>query len=380
VFSGVAEPWADQDPVGFVVDRHPSDPEAPARFQEFGRQAVPGAGPTLDVGHFLLPHQPWDWLASGRRYDAPDPPRSAEFGDWHDQTTAGLGRQRHLVQLRYTDTLLGGVLADLRANELYDDALVIVTADHGVAFVGGEPLRAVSEANYHEIMWTPMLVKLPGQREGAVDDRPTETIDIVPTIADVLEVDIPWEVDGTSMLADPDPDDDRPARMVDWRFNTVEPADSGFVELDRDEGFARVLESTTPMAGHADDPDAVLRIGEFEDLIGTRVRDASVGPPVDFAVTTFSRPTFTVPPGADEIPAYVEGIWTEPPEPWIAVAVDGTVAGMVPTYRQGQFATFWALLAERLITPGEHRLRFYAVSGSPDAPALSPLDMRPRQD
>ncbi len=379
VFRGVAQPWADQASLGFVVDRNPSDPEAPSRLRAFGSEAVPGDQPTLDFGHFLLPHQPWDWLASGRMYDAPDPPRSAEFGDWHDQTTAGLGRQRHLVQLRYTDSLLDEVLDDLRADGLYDEALVIVTADHGVGFVGGEPLRAVSEANYHEVMWTPLLVKEPGQTEGAVDDRPTETIDIVPTIADVLGVDIPWEVDGASVFDDEADRSDRPARMIDWRFNTVEP-DGDFVELDREEGFARVLESTTPMAGRADDPDAVLRIGEYEDLVGTRAREAETGPPAAFAVTTFSRPTFTVPPGAEELPAYVEGIWVEEPEPWIAVAVDGTVAGIAPAYRQGQFATFWALLSERLLTPGEHELGFYAVSGPPEAPALSPLELVLRQD
>ena len=381
VFEGVAEPWSDQAPVGFVIDRAPSDAEAPARLRAFGREAVPGDRPTLDFGHFLLPHQPWDWLASGRTYEAPDPPRSAEFGDWHDDTTAALGRQRHLVQLEYTDALLGQALNDLRDNGLYDDALVIVTADHGVGFVGGSPLRAVSEENHEQILWTPMFVKLPGQTEGEVDDRPTETIDVVPTIADVLGVEIPWEVDGISMFDDDADRSDKSARMIDWRFNTVEPNEDGYVEFDRAEGLAVVLEGSTPMAGHGDDPDAVLRIGEYDALVGTPVAQAAEGPVADFAVTTYSRPTFTVAEGATGLPAYVEGIWVEEPEPWIAVSVDGTVAGIAPTYRQGQFATFWALLAERLLTPGEHDLGFHVVSGPPTNPSLSPpLEMVPRQN
>ncbi len=169
--------------------------------------------------------------------------------------------------------------------------------------------------------------------------------------------------------------------MIDWRFNTVEPNEDGYVEFDRAEGFQVVLEGTTPMAGHGDDPDAVLRIGEYGDLVGTQVADAAVGPAADFAVTTFSRPTFTVPEGATDLPAYVEGIWVEEPEPWIAVSVDGTVGGLAPTYRQGQFATFWALLAERLLTPGEHELGFHTVTGPAADPRLSPpIEMIPRQD
>jgi hypothetical protein len=294
--------------------------------------------------------------------------------------SADAGRQRHLVQLQHTDTLVAQALADLRANGIYDDALVIVTADHGIGFVGEEPLRAISERNHAQVMWTPLFVKLPGQSEGAVDDRPTETIDVVPTIADVLDVEIPWPVDGVSVFDDEADRADRPARMIWWRFDTVDANDDGYVVFDRADGFAEVMQGTTPTAGHGDDPYAVLRLGEYGALVGTEVADAGVGPPLDFRVTTFSRPTFTVAEGATDLPAYVEGIWTEAPEPWIAVAVDGTVAGIARTYRQGEFATFWSLLAEGLLTPGEHDLQFLAVSGPPGSPSLTPLEMLPRHD
>jgi len=371
VFRSIAEPWADQAVVGFVNDRRPSDAQAAERFVAFGGSITPGDRPTFDFAHLLLPHQPWDWLASGRTYEAPDPPRSVESGVWFDQTTADQGRQRHLVQLRYTDSLLGGVLDDLRDRGVYDDALVIMTADHGAGFVGGEPLRGVSEANYHEVMWTPLFVKEPGQSEGSVDDRPTETIDVVPTIADVLDVEVPWALDGTSVFAEDGEGEDRPARMIDWRWSTAE-ADGDFVELDRDEGFARVLAGSNPAAGLGDDPDAVLRHGEYGALVGTRVEDAGTGPPAEIEVTTAARPTFTVAQGATEVPAYVDGVWLGEPPGWIAVAVDGTIAGVARSYPAGEYATFWALLSERLLTAGEHELSFHVVSGPAASPSLSP--------
>jgi Sulfatase len=375
VFGSVASPWVDQRSLEFVVNRAPNDPLAPSRMTEFARQLQPRDQPTLDFLHVLMPHQPWDWLASGRTYVAPDPPRSAEFGSWFDQTTADEGRQRHLLQLRYTDHLLGGILDRLEASGLYDDALIIVTADHGIGFVGGEPLRAVSEANYPQVMWTPLFVKVPGQTEPAVDDRTVETIDIVPTIADVLDVDIPWDVDGASVFEERD---DRPARMIDWRFNTVEAETvDGFVVLDRQAGFDQVLAGSNPAAGHPDDPDAVLRLGPYGPLIGSLVSDATVGPPAGIEVMTTAQPTFTVSRDATDLPAYVEGVWPGPTEGWIAVAVDGTIAGVGRSYPQGDFATFWAMLTERLLTPGEHQLALYAASGPVTAPTLRPLAMVP---
>ncbi len=62
-----------------------------------------------------------------------------------------------------------------------------------------------------------------------------------------------------------------------------------------------------------DDPDALLHLGPYGDLVGTDVDAAAEGPTVDFAITTYSRRTFTVAEGATDLPAYVEGIWAEDP-------------------------------------------------------------------
>ena len=46
----------------------------------------------------------------------------------------------------------------------------------------------------------PLFIKLPGQRRGRIISRPVRTIDLLPTIADVLGIRIPWHVDGRSLL------------------------------------------------------------------------------------------------------------------------------------------------------------------------------------
>jgi hypothetical protein len=372
VFEGVAQPTADATDLSFEIERNPSDAQAPIRFRDFAAEVAQGEGLTLDVGHFLLPHQPWDFLADGRRYEAPDPPRSAEYGDWHDDITGAAGRQRHLVQLQYTDRLLGHFLDELEATGRYDESLIVLTADHGAAFLGGNPIRGLSEANAPQIMWTPLFVKEPGQTEGAVDDRATETIDVVPTIADVLGVEIPWEVDGTSVF-EPAPED-RPARMYEWRFNDAPPTDDGFVVVDRQAGFDEMIESDNPVGPG---PFDLYRLGEFGDLLGRSVDELEVGDDAGIELHTASTATFTVERGATELPAYAEGLWPGDPEGWLVFAVDGTLAGIGNSYEQGEFSTAWAMLAEHLLTPGEHRLDVYVVSGTPEAPVLHPVELFP---
>ena len=77
---------------------------------------------------------------------------------------------RHLLQVGYTDHLVGELLARLRRTGLLERALLVVTADHGYSFrVGVESRRLMSERNVEEIAPVPLFVKAPGQMEGKVD-------------------------------------------------------------------------------------------------------------------------------------------------------------------------------------------------------------------
>jgi hypothetical protein len=80
-----------------------------------------------------------------------------------------------------------------------------VTADHGVSFHAGEKRRPLSDRNLEDIAYVPLFVKLPRQNHGRVERSLARTIDIVPTIADALDVRIPWRVDGRSLLGDSSP-------------------------------------------------------------------------------------------------------------------------------------------------------------------------------
>ena len=181
------------------------DPGAlPAAFL---RSLRPGQRPALWYVHFLLPHSPWRFLPSGKRYSIRQAPGWGGDEVWNgNQAAVDQYWQRHLLQLGYADRVLGRLVAHLRSTGLYDKALMVVTADHGISFRAGEKRRPVSNANLQDIAYVPLFVKLPHQRRGRVEPARARTLDIVPTIADAIDVRIPWQVDGHSLLAERPPE------------------------------------------------------------------------------------------------------------------------------------------------------------------------------
>lgn len=107
-----------------------------------------------------------------------------------------MSEQRHLLQAQYTDRLIGELLDGLRDEGLYDDSVVIVAADHGASFEVRTSTRNVADSTIDAIAYAPLLIKRPGQAKGSIDDSNLMSFDLLPTIADILDLPIPWAVDG----------------------------------------------------------------------------------------------------------------------------------------------------------------------------------------
>ena len=171
-------------------------------FRSFLSSLEPGSRPLLAYVHLTYPHFPWQFLPSGKRYDGNGGRipgfEGTAWGD--DEFLVAQAQQRYLLQLGFADQLVGQLVARLRSSGLYERALFIVLADHGVSFRPGDRRRALSETNLEDIAFVPLFVKTPGQRAGGTSDAAVQTVDVLPTIADVLGVDVPWKVDGASLL------------------------------------------------------------------------------------------------------------------------------------------------------------------------------------
>ena len=198
-----------QGSVSFAEAPTESSDHALRTGNEFVRSLRPGRAARLDFLHVLLPHQPWHYLPSGQDYEE-GAARGAPFYSWANESVARTARLRHLLQLQASDRLLGRIIDRLRELGVYDSSLVVVTADHGVAFEEGEAVRGLSAGSYEGVAWTPLFIKAPGQSQGVVDDRPVQSIDVLPTIADHLDVDLPWKLDGRSALGPRRPEGPRP--------------------------------------------------------------------------------------------------------------------------------------------------------------------------
>ena len=173
--------------------------ETGLRFIE-GVRAVPH--PTLHYLHLMLPHQHFEYLPSGRRYRARRgiPGLTGEqFNEEkqaEDPENVRQVYQRHLLQVGAVDTWLGRLLAHLEDIGIYDRALVVVTADHGISFRAGELHRIATPRTFQDILPVPLFIKAPGQREGRIDDRAIEGVDILPIVAELIGTGLPWRWTG----------------------------------------------------------------------------------------------------------------------------------------------------------------------------------------
>jgi hypothetical protein len=338
----------------------------------------PGGRPDLFAAHLLLPHNPWDTLPDGTRYQGSAPEIGTFAAYWSDSGVA-VGHQRHVLQAQAADRLIGHLTDRLREAGIYDDALIVVTADHGHAFVPGEPERGVSEAQYEQILWAPLVVKAPGQTDGdgTIDDSNVMSIDVLPTIADLLGVDLPWKVDGVPArrAGDRDPAvkwfDDDPANRL-----RSGDADGGRVAVDAEAGFRKLLTMDgIPATG----PDAVWKRTPYGDLFGREVDALDVGRPSNATVHLADPPTGLA--GDDDIdlddrlPLEVVGETELPLGTVVAYALNGKIGAVTTVEPPHADLTSFAhgLLPPDLFVDGHNDLTAYVVDGPPAHPTLRPL-------
>lgn len=161
--------------------------------------------------HLNMPHHPWIHYASGKRYF------KGYFGnDLHPQVIDWLhsdgykwgtnsdalevARQRQQLQIAYSDKLLGRFLSSIESSGLFDQALIFIVADHGSNIAPNQIFRWATQDNAEHLMSIPLMVKYPKQKRPVVNNLNAETIDIMPTIAQVLQVEHNWNFDGHSLL------------------------------------------------------------------------------------------------------------------------------------------------------------------------------------
>ncbi len=185
--------------------------------------ALEKLGHSLDRPTFLFlgtvdTHGPWiarkPWLA---RYDpGPYSGPFQEFGTAFDlgitpdsMGCAKIPPPRDLQRLRaiydsavsYQDARLGDFVAQLERWGIYDQTMIVVTADHGEEMF--EHGRCGHGGSLVEnLVRVPLLVHYPARFPGgAIVDEGAEGVDVVPTILDALGLEAPYQAQGESLRA-----------------------------------------------------------------------------------------------------------------------------------------------------------------------------------
>lgn len=354
------------------------------RFRAFVRSIERRPRPALWFKHVLLPHVPWQYYPSGRRYrrhaPEPIPGLNGELGfgvPW----LVKVSYQRHLLQLGLADRLLGELLGRLRRLGLYRDAMVVVAADHGIGFHTGMERRTVTSLNIEDLAPVPLFVKLPGRRRGRVIDRHVETVDVLPTILDAANVAAPEGIDGSSLLAPSAAQAERVTvfHRVGTELNTVGGEytfDPRALALRRAAALRRKLELFG--AGGGPESDLLFAIGPHAELRGRLVSSLPSVPGPAAAIVDQAAELSRVDLDSSFLPGEITG---EIPygrpgggRP-VALALDGRIAAVARTFSLAgsQVENFAVIVPERVFHDGAMSARLYEIVTGGGSVALRPL-------
>ena len=141
--------------------------------------------PFLLWAHYFDPHQPY----------APPEPYDALFST-----------RPYDGEIAFADESFGALLDRLRELGVYDRTLIVFTADHGEGL--GEHDEATHAIQvYSSTTHVPLVIRMPGNADGeggraargAAVGEPVGTVDLLPTILDVLGIEIPANLQGRSL-------------------------------------------------------------------------------------------------------------------------------------------------------------------------------------
>lgn len=193
--------------------RLPDSAEYPDLLREW-LAATPAGTPGFYYMHLLEPHSP---------YDPPEPYRSTFLDPEYrgpmerGATQVLVDSENGLVELSeadraatvdlydanilYADEIFRRLVEALTDAGVYDEAIVIVTSDHGEAF-WQHGHWGHNDFLHEEMLRVPLIVKLPGKAgpRGRVVEGLASTIDVVPSLARWVGARAPFELfEGTTL-------------------------------------------------------------------------------------------------------------------------------------------------------------------------------------
>lgn len=186
--------WRDE-----LNGRKPLSQEIRRRLVDWLTTTWPRNRPLFAYVHTVDPHSPYSPSGSDLKFAqaAPGTLPDSEYLP-HEFMMKGYGsnpkdvahlRALYEGEIHHADAEFGRFLDLLKFLDLYDDSLIVLTADHGEEF-GEHGGFDHGRTLYEELLHVPLVVKFPGDRwKGSTVSSSVSLVDLAPTILDVAGVD-----------------------------------------------------------------------------------------------------------------------------------------------------------------------------------------------
>ncbi len=245
----------------------------------------------------------------------------------------------------------------MKAIGIYDEALIVVCADHGISFQNNVYIRRVSPESFGEIAFIPLFIKYPHQELGERITANTETIDILPTIQDVIGARVLWEFDGRSLI-DSDSIPREKKLIMNNNDESFEYSEEEYLAA-REDAFRSSVKTFS-----LDDPRADLfHFGDRLDLIG---RPESILDAVTLRASIECdqiQDLQNVDLDSPFIPTHLKGTITaaqhDPTEHHIIVAVNGFIQAIARPHEYDGRIYFDLVLSDTVFNQGRNHVKVF---------------------
>jgi arylsulfatase len=201
------------------------------------------------------------------------------------QELDGIRSYNHYVakydgEIRYFDEHFSKLVGELKALDLYDDALIIFTADHGEGMGEHDYYFAHGEYVYNSLVHVPLIIRYGDEGAGRREDL-CQLADVVPTILGAAAVKPDGTLHGEDLLkgipADRPVVSEMPGKysIIEGDLKLVHHAESNeyfLFDIGADPDEATNLLADTDYAGRVSSMTAALVERLRGDVLGERVR------------------------------------------------------------------------------------------------------------
>jgi len=152
--------------------------------------------------HFISPHAPYDYREMAKKFY--DPEYNGRFKNrvpskytLENGDEIKIVRQLYDGEVYYADYLFEKVIGEIKKNGLEQNTIIILTSDHGEEFLdhGG-----IEHNNlFEEVIRVPLIIKHPKAVRSGVTDLAYENIDLLPTLAGLLQLEYDKKIDGVDI-------------------------------------------------------------------------------------------------------------------------------------------------------------------------------------